>query len=171
VTLTAYAVGLLPFVLMRSATVTFLSRGDTTTPVIALFIAVAVNVTLKILLMDPYAQAGLAFATSVGAWINLALLVWFAARQGLLDIDRRLKQSAAKFAIAGAALAAALYLCERPVAGLFSAWMSLRDEATLLVLGAIGILVYGGTILALFGRQLLALFRGRPQAGARLQDQ
>jgi putative peptidoglycan lipid II flippase len=136
-----------------------------------LFIAVAVNVTLKILLMDPYAQAGLAFATSVGAWINLALLVWFAARQGLLDIDRRLKQSAAKFAIAGAALAAALYLCERPVAGLFSAWMSLRDEATLLVLGAIGILVYGGTILALFGRQLLALFRGRPQAGARLQDQ
>ena len=73
-TLMAYAIGLLPFVLMRSATVTFLSRGDTATPVKALFVAVAVNVALKILLMDRYAQVGLAFATSVGAWINLALL-------------------------------------------------------------------------------------------------
>ena len=77
----AYAIGLLPFVLMRSVTAAFLSRGDTTTPVKALFVAVAVNVALKILLMDRYAQVGLAFATSAGAWINLALLVWFSARE------------------------------------------------------------------------------------------
>ena len=51
-TLAAYAIGLLPFVLMRSLTVTFLARGDTTTPVVALFFAVLVNVGLKILLMD-----------------------------------------------------------------------------------------------------------------------
>jgi putative peptidoglycan lipid II flippase len=169
-TLTAYAVGLLPFVLMRSATVTFLSRGDTTTPVKALFIAVAANVALKIQLMDPYAQVGLAFATSVGAWINLGLLVWFAARQGLLDIDQRLKQSTVKFAIAGAALAVALYLCERPVASLFSSWMSLREEATLVVLAAIGALVYGGAMLVMFGRQLPALFRATAQGGARPKD-
>src|SRR6185437_1944540 len=83
-TLIAYSIGLLPFVLMRSASVTFLSRGDTTTPVKALFAGVVVNVALKILLMDRYAQVGLAFATSIGAWINLLLLVWFAARQNLL---------------------------------------------------------------------------------------
>jgi len=78
-TLAAYAIGLLPFVLMRSLTVTFLARGDTTTPVIALFFAVLVNVALKILLMDRYAQVGLAFATSIGAWVNFVLLIWFAA--------------------------------------------------------------------------------------------
>ena len=50
-TLPAYAIGLLPFVLMRSATVTFLSRGDTMTPVKALFFAVLVNVALKIVLL------------------------------------------------------------------------------------------------------------------------
>ena len=103
-TLMAYAIGLLPFVLMRSVTATFLARGDTTTPVKALFVAVAVNVLLKILLMDRYAQVGLAFATSVGAWINLALLVWFSARQNFLVIDPRLRRSSAKFAIAGAIL-------------------------------------------------------------------
>ena len=160
-TLMAYAVGLLPFVLMRSATVTFLSRGDTTTPVKALFVAVAVNVALKMLLMDRYAQVGLAFATSVGAWINLALLVWFAARQNLLTIDRHLRQSSAKLAVAGGALAVALFVCERPVAGLFAHWTTLRDEATLLVLGVIGVVVYGGVVLALFGREWLRLFRGR----------
>src|SRR5205814_5707010 len=73
-TLMAYATGLLPFVLMRSVTAAFLSRGDTTTPVKALFVAVAVNVVLKILLMDSYTHVGLAFATSVCAWINLLLL-------------------------------------------------------------------------------------------------
>ena len=46
-TLMAYAIGLLPFVLMRSVTATFLSRGDTTTPVKALFVAVAVNVAAE----------------------------------------------------------------------------------------------------------------------------
>ena len=39
-TLAAYAIGLLPFVLMRSASVTFLARGDTMTPVKALAVAV-----------------------------------------------------------------------------------------------------------------------------------
>jgi putative peptidoglycan lipid II flippase len=163
ITLMAYAVGLIPFVLMRSATVTFLSRGDTVTPIKALFVAVVVNVGLKILLMDRFAQAGLALATSVGAWVNLLLLIWLAARRNLLTIDDRLRQSALKLAGAGAALALALVLCERPAASLL-ATLPLRNEATLLALGAIGIVVYGGIVLALFGRQWLAMFRGRMQA-------
>jgi putative peptidoglycan lipid II flippase len=165
-TLMAYAIGLLPFVLMRTATVTFLSRGDTTTPVKALFVAVAFNVGLKVLLMDRYAQVGLAFATSVGGWINLLLLVWFAARQNLLSIDRRLRQSTAKLAFAGAALAIALLVCERPVMGLFAGWATLRDEATLVVLGGVGVLVYSGVVLVLFGQQWFAMFRGRARAAA-----
>ena len=90
-TLAAYAIGLLPFVLLRSVTVTFLSRGDTATPVKALAVAVVVNVALKLLLYKQYAQVGLAFATSIGAWINFGLLIWFAARRDLLAIDDRLK--------------------------------------------------------------------------------
>src|SRR5262245_53895928 len=83
-TLAAYATGLLPFVLMRSATTTFLARGDTTTPVKALFAGVIVNVALKVLLMGPLAQVGLAIGTSIGAWVNFLLLVWFALRQDLI---------------------------------------------------------------------------------------
>ena len=160
-TLMAYAIGLLPFVLMRSVTATFLSRGDTSTPVKALFVAVAVNVLLKILLMDRYAQVGLAFATSVGAWINLALLVWFSARRNFLVIDRRLQRSSAKFAIAGVILGAVLLICERPVEALFAGWNSLRSEMTLLVLAAVGAIIYGIAIRVLFRREWRTLIQGR----------
>jgi len=151
-TLMAYAIGLLPFVLVRSVSAAFLSRGDTATPVKALFVGVVVNVALKILLMDRYAQVGLAFATSVGAWINLALLAWLSARRGFLHIDTRLRRSSAKFAIAGVVLGAALLLCEQPLGSLFGGW-SLHNEMTLLVLGVIGVVVYGVAIWILFRHQ------------------
>jgi putative peptidoglycan lipid II flippase len=159
-TLAAYAIGLLPFVLIRSAAVTFLSRGDTWTPVKALFFAVIVNVALKILLMDRYAQVGLAFATSIGAWVNLAMLLWYATRAKLITIDDRLRRSIVKLAIAGLALAVVLFFAHRPLAGLF-AGVRLHEEATLAALAIIGMVVYGGAVLALFGRQWLAAFRRR----------
>jgi putative peptidoglycan lipid II flippase len=169
-TLMAYATGLVPFVLMRTATVTFLSRGDTTTPLKALFVAVVVNVALKIFLMDRLAQVGLALATAVGGWVNLALLVWLAMRQGLITIDVSLQRSFAKLAAAGAGLAIALYFCERPVASLFASWTSLRDETTLFVLAMIGLVVYGGLVGALSGRQWLAGLRARPRAPSSHDD-
>ena len=87
-TLAAYAVGLLPFVLIRSAVATFFARGDTATPVKAALFAAAVNIAFKVLLMGPLAQVGLALATSIGAWINLGLVVWFArARRHISQFD------------------------------------------------------------------------------------
>jgi putative peptidoglycan lipid II flippase len=144
--------------------VTFLSRGDTMTPVKALFFAVAVNVALKVLLYESYAQVGLAFATSIGAWVNLVLLWWFAARAGLISFDERLRRSVIKLAAAGAALALALILGKHVVALLFVGWSTFHAEAMLVVLVIIGALVYGGIVLTLFGQQWLAAFRGRKRA-------
>jgi putative peptidoglycan lipid II flippase len=165
-TLAAYAVGLLPFVLMRSATVTFLARGDTVTPIKALFFAVVVNVALKILLMDRLAQVGLAIATSVGAWVNLGLLLWFARRQNLIGLDNRLRTSAWKLVVAALVLAVALFVAERLLARGLADWPTLRAELTLLVLVAIGTLVYGGAVFTLFGWQWFTEFRGRIRGAA-----
>src|SRR5206468_5065827 len=87
-TLAAYAIGLIPFVLIRSAVATFYARKDTATPVKAALSGVAVNVALKILLVGSLAQIGLALATAVGAWINLLLAIFFAVRAGHLVLDR-----------------------------------------------------------------------------------
>ena len=167
-TLAAYAIGLLPFVLLRSVTVTFLARGDTITPIKALAVAVVINVALKVVLMDRYAQVGLAFATSVGAWVNFALLLWFAARRDLITIDDRLKRSVVKLAVAGAALAAALFAGERMARGVIEPSSPLAAEAMLAVLVVVGAVVYFGTLLALFGKQsLVALQRRGPTAERR----
>jgi len=158
-TLAAYAFGLLPFVLIRSAVATFFARGDTATPVKAALIAVAINIAFKVLLMGPLAQVGLALATSIGAWINLALVVWFAHRAGHLRIDDRLKRSSIKLAGAGLALAVVLWLCRGPVMTFFEGWHQFRDPAALAALMVIGGGLYGAIVLSIFGRDLLKRFR------------
>ncbi|MGB7257523.1 MAG: murein biosynthesis integral membrane protein MurJ [Pseudolabrys sp.] len=160
-TLTAYAFGLLPFVLIRSVVATFFARGDTATPVKAALIAVAVNIAFKIVLMGPLAQVGLALATSIGAWINLTLVIWFTHRAGHAGVDARLRASILKLAVAGAALAAVLWLCEGPVSRLFDGWHHLRELMILIVLAAIGGSVYGAIVLGFFGRGWLRAFRAR----------
>src|ERR1051325_9785284 len=166
-TLAAYAIGLVPFVLLRSVSATFLARGDTATPVKALFASVVVNVALKLLLMRDFAQVGLAFATSIGVWINFGLIVWFAYRARLIAIDGRLKRAAGRLAIAGLALAAALFVGARALEHLFATLPAFRAETTLLALALLGTLVYGGALALLFGREWLSEFRRRRKPRSR----
>jgi putative peptidoglycan lipid II flippase len=154
-TLAAYAIALIPFVLIRSAVATFNARKDTTTPMIAVLTGIAVNVVLKILLMGPLAQIGLALATAAGAWINLLLVIGFAVRAGYLEFDRGFVMSLLKFAVVGSVLAAALWLTAHVAATQFAAITTLRDEATLALLMAVTLVVYGALIMALFGRSWL----------------
>jgi len=160
-TLAAYAIGLIPFVLIRSATATFLARGDTATPVKAALVAAAVNIAFKVLLMGPLAQVGLALATSIGAWINLGLVLWLAIRAGFFTLDAALGRALVRLAGAGLALAIVLWLAQAPIAQALSTWSSLRDETALLALAILGALVYGGIVFALFGRQWLDTLRRR----------
>src|SRR5246127_619749 len=149
-TLAAYAIGLIPFVFIRSAVATFYARRDTATPVKAALIGVAVNVALKIALVGSLAQVGLALATAVGAWINLLLVLGFAVRAGYLELTRALGQSLLKFLASGVVLAAVLWLVARFAAS-HLAGVAFRDELTLLLLIAVGTVIYVGSILLLFG--------------------
>src|SRR5262249_17384886 len=157
-TLVAYALGLLPFVLIRSATATFLARGDTATPMKASLTAVGVNVAFKAAFyyFTALAQVGLALATSIGAWLNLGLVIWFAARRGHFAFDPPLRSAAARLAAAGVALAVVLSLAQGPVARLFANWTSWRDERTLAVPAVLGAAGYGAIMHSLFDMPLLA---------------
>src|SRR3954470_18904884 len=151
-TLAAYAIGLIPFVTIRSAVATFYARKDTATPVKAALTGVAVNVALKVALMGALAQIGLALATAVGAWVNLLLVLFFAVRAGYLELDRAWMISLAKFAAAGVLLAAALWGTARFASVYFAQMHTFRDETILLLLIATGAFAYGVLILLLFGR-------------------
>src|SRR6201996_7957053 len=154
-TLAAYAVGLVPFVMIRSAVSTFYARKDTATPVKASLTGLAANLALKVLLMASLAQVGLALATATGAWINLLLVLGFAARAGYLEVDRPLVRALLKFLAAGLILAAALWLSAKFAAAWLAALPVFRDETILLVLIAVGAIVYGVSIFLLFGNAWL----------------
>ncbi len=153
--LAAYAFGLAPMVLIRSAVATFQSRGDTRTPMLCFFAGLAVNVALKIALSGNFGPVGLAIGTAIGAWINFALLILVGRRWGLTRPDDRLYENIALtlFAAAGAALAAA------PVLGFAHAVAAhlpiLRDEFVVACAFGALCLVYGvafGLAALLFGR-------------------
>lgn len=161
ITLAAYAIGLIPFVLIRSAVATFYARKDTATPVIAALTGVAVNVALKIALVGSLAQVGLALATAVGAWINLVLILIFAVRRDLLEADRPFWLAIAKLILAGVVLAAALWGGALWLKTALAGITSFRDEIALLILIAIGTVIYGVSVFLLFGRHWIAsLLRG-----------
>jgi putative peptidoglycan lipid II flippase len=159
-TLAAYAVGLIPFVLIRSAVATFYARKDTATPVKASLTGLAVNMALKLLLMRALAQIGLALATAVGAWVNLLLVLGFAVRAGYLELNRELGRSLLKFAGCGIVLAAALWLTARFAASYLNG-VAFHDEIALLCLMGVAAVVYAALVLLLFGpRWLKSLVKG-----------
>ena len=116
----------------------------------------------KIVLMGPLAQVGLALATAIGAWINLGLVMWFAARAGLSGWDGRLRRSVIMLASAGCVIGIVVFL---GTAASSPPWwrecLTLRDETALRPVGDCGAIVYGGLIAALLGRRWLAGFRPR----------
>jgi putative peptidoglycan lipid II flippase len=156
-TLVAYTIGLVPFVLIRSAVAPFLARGDTLTPVKAALTGTAVNIAFKVALMGSLSQVGLALATSIGAWINFIMVLWLAWRGGLIAPDAMLKSSLTKLAIAGIVFLVFLIIATPVVTYLLSSLSRFRYESELLVLVLLGGVVYGALVLLLFGRRWLSL--------------
>jgi putative peptidoglycan lipid II flippase len=141
-TLAAYSIGLLPFVLLRSFTAPFYARRDTLTPVKAALLAASINIALKVVLMGPLAQVGLALATSIGAWINLSLLAWFARRQGFAVSGTAIGKPVAKLVAIGVVFAAALFGGAYGLQYALAGVDHFRDEIALAILVAAGGLLY-----------------------------
>lgn len=73
--LMAYAIGLLGFILVKVLVPGFTSRKDTKTPVRYGIYAMLANMAMNVSLVFPLAHAGLALATSLGAFFNASLLL------------------------------------------------------------------------------------------------
>ena len=86
-------------------------------------------------------------------------MLWLAARAGHFAADAALKSSLLQIFAAGAVLAIVLVFAAPAVAAMASSWPKFRNESELLILAAVGFLVYGGLVLALFGRRWLSVTR------------
>ncbi|MFW6346901.1 MAG: murein biosynthesis integral membrane protein MurJ, partial [Halomonas sp.] len=82
--LRAYSLGLVAFMLIKVLAPGFFARQDTKTPVKVGIIAMVANMVLNLLLIWPLAHAGLALATALSAFMNAGLLGWLLHKQGVL---------------------------------------------------------------------------------------
>ncbi len=138
----AYAIGLIAIVLISSARASFQARGDTTTPMVASLVAVALNVGLKIFLYKPLGAPGLALATALGAWINFGILVFLALRAGAMRPNAVFGRVAAA-SLAGATVLAAIAIFGDPLArGFAQRFDGFASIAELVLLGLVGMIAY-----------------------------
>jgi putative peptidoglycan lipid II flippase len=86
-TFLAFLVGAPAHALIAVLARAFYARQDTITPVLAAILAVVVNTTLAVMLVDPFGLPGMAFAIAVAAWLEAAaLLVLLRRREGPLGL-------------------------------------------------------------------------------------
>ncbi len=134
--LMAYAVGLPGYVLVKVLTPAFFARRDTRTPVLVGVVAVAANLILNLILMRYLAHAGLALATAIAAWLNVALLSWILHRRGDLVPDTRLIQRLGRALAAALAMAAGLWWLKGLLAAQFLGGEAQRILALLALVAA-----------------------------------
>jgi putative peptidoglycan lipid II flippase len=128
--LVAYSLGLVAFVLVKALIPAFFARGDTTTPVLVGIGVVALNLALNVVFLwaTPLGASGIALATGLAAWTNVAVLVLLLRRARHFRPDRRLRRNAPRLLGAALAMGAALWLADAwaaPGAGwLGAAWLA-----------------------------------------------
>jgi putative peptidoglycan lipid II flippase len=148
--LSAYAVGLLAIVAIRSMVSSFHARGDTTTPLYASLTAIAINLALKLVFWEHLGAAGLALATAIGAIVNFLILFAFAYRQDKCAPDRPLALSLGVMAASTVLLGFLMVLANR-------AYGALTPIPRVAVIGTIGAIFYFSAVylgFRLFGLPL-----------------
>jgi putative peptidoglycan lipid II flippase len=129
----------------------YFAREDTKTPMRFAVMSVAINIALSLALFPWLGHVGIALATTIASWINVAQLWWGLRAKGHFAWDVLLTRRLRAASIASAVMAAALLAVAWGLP-----WLFASGTSTLLRLGAVmmlslgGMIVYGA-ILAAFG--------------------
>jgi putative peptidoglycan lipid II flippase len=145
--LSAYAIGLPAYVLIKVLAPCFYAREDTRTPVKIAVLCVAVNTTVAFALMQVFAHVGIALATVVSAWLNAGLLALTLRRRGYFAPDAQLKRRLPRMVAATVIMAAALWGLTLALDSWLMASGYWRLSA-LVVMVAAGLAIYGAAAFA-----------------------
>jgi putative peptidoglycan lipid II flippase len=147
-TLIAFTVGLPAFLAVKIFAPGFYANHDTKTPLKIALICVGVNLFFNLVLSGPFKQVGMAAATTIAGWVNLALMAIILYRRGMFAPDRLLRNRLIKLTMASALMAIALLLTQPLFDGYWQGHMLHRVGALSALIG-IGAIAYGLAVLAL----------------------
>ncbi len=143
--LRAYSVGLLAFMLIKVLAPGFFARQDTKTPVKIGVVTLVLNMILMLALVFPLAHAGLALATALAAWGNAGLLYWYLRRDGVYRPQPGWWLYLGRLLLAGGTMAALLWWLSAAPAQ-WQEWAALTRVWHLSVLIVAGIASYFGVL-------------------------
>jgi len=138
--LRAYALALMPFMLVKVLAPGYFSRQDMTTPVRIAVIAMTANMVFNLILVWPLAHAGLALATALSAWMNASLLLRGLYREGVFRPLSGWGRFGGQLLMANGAMGAMLWFLASPG----RSWLGFSLGERLLEMG---LLVTGGALL------------------------
>lgn len=163
--LMAYALGLLGFILVKVLAPGFYARQDTRTPVRVGVIAMVANMVMNVLFVVPMVwqgvpgpHAGLALATSLSAFLNAGLLLRLLRRDAGYRPRPGWGRLLGQIFLASMVMAAVLWFVAGDV-GQWAGWSWRRRAAALTGLVALGAVCYFGA-LRLAGLRLRPLMKG-----------
>ncbi|WP_110188342.1 murein biosynthesis integral membrane protein MurJ [Pokkaliibacter plantistimulans] len=145
--LRAYGLGLLAFMLIKVLAPGFYARQDTRTPVKIGIWAMVANMVMNLLLIWPLAHAGLALATSLSAFMNAGCLAWYLHRDGLLHAQVGWAKRTVQLLVANGGLVVMIWLVV-PDKVVWFAWHGMERAWHLAALVVAGVVLYAALLLA-----------------------
>lgn len=143
--LAALALGLPAYVMIKVLHPSFFAREDTKTPMIFAGVSMAANIMLSYILFVLIGATGIAIATMLSGWINVALLVATLRRRERFKLDQTFRRRCAGILAASAALGVAVFALVKILEPWFAPQSGLIAQgAALIALVATGLLVYLG---------------------------
>ena len=143
--LAALALGLPAYVLIKVLHPSFFAREDTKTPMIYAGISMAANAVLSFMLFVFIGATGIALATTLSGWINVALLVANLQRREGFALDQTCRRRFAGIVAASAVMGVVVFALVKFLEPWFAPGSELIAQGTaLLTLVATGLLVYLG---------------------------
>lgn len=156
--LSAFAIGLPVFALVKILTPGFYARGNTSTPLKIGVVAVVVNLALNLVLMRPLQAVGPALATSLSSALNATLLFLLLYRRGHFCFDRLSRRRIPRILLTGVIMAGALLTT---VQFLPSGVTTLPEFLLLVFVGCVFYFVPGTLLKAFSVTEFLSLLRRR----------
>jgi putative peptidoglycan lipid II flippase len=141
--LSALALGLPAYVMIKVLHPSFFAREDTKTPMIYAGIAMAFTIVLSFTLFVAIGATGIAVATMLSGWINVALLIAALRRREGFKLDQTFRRRFTGIAAASAVMGAVVFALVK----LLGPWFApasglLMQGVALIALVGVGLLVY-----------------------------
>ena len=142
--LVAFSIGLTALVAVRTLSPGFFARNDTKTPVRAGVYAMIVNAILAIALVFPLQHVGLAAATSIAAFVNAGLLLFWLLRARVFTFQAGWSWFLARVAIASFIM---WYILAEHLVVALDLWM--QNQVPVRILLLLGYILIGAGIYGL----------------------